>query len=314
MNKSSNPAWLENAVGERIAIEGVCSIGRSSANRLVLADDKISRRHALLHRQGSGEYWLIDLGSINGTYVNGRRVTHPIRLEDGDEIQIAGHPYVFHQLQSNVRPRSSELPTTRITVDEVRMMECWLLVADIERSTDLSQVLSAEKLSMLIGQWFLDCKRAIERFHGQINKFLGDGFLAYWPTKRLDHVTCVAMAIEGLLELQARAQPRFRMAVHRGIVSVGHAGSSMGEENMLGREVHLVFRMERLAGELQLPSLLSEPAKTDLGTSLALSSIGPHQLSGFEGPFHFFTLTRPGVGTGDGGPVCLDASPDGKAG
>src|SRR4026209_278432 len=81
-------AWLEAAVGRRHPIKGSCSLGRSGANTIVLDSPKVSRRHALIHLQNIGELWLIDFGSSNGTFLNKRRIHHPIRLKDGDQIVI----------------------------------------------------------------------------------------------------------------------------------------------------------------------------------------------------------------------------------
>ena len=62
------------------------TIGRSPEAEVFLDDVTVSRNHALLvHRQDS--YYIDDLGSLNGTYVNRRRIESH-RLEDGDEIQI----------------------------------------------------------------------------------------------------------------------------------------------------------------------------------------------------------------------------------
>jgi hypothetical protein len=56
---------------------------------VVLPKRQVSRYHARIERR-NGEYLLRDLGSKNGTYVNGERVgDEPYRLHDGDEIQIA---------------------------------------------------------------------------------------------------------------------------------------------------------------------------------------------------------------------------------
>ena len=60
----------------------------SPANTVVLESPKVSRRHALIHLQNIGELWLIDFGSSNGTFLNKRRIHHPIRLNDGDQITI----------------------------------------------------------------------------------------------------------------------------------------------------------------------------------------------------------------------------------
>ena len=63
-------------------------IGRSSACQLVLADDTVSRRHAELHAE-EGRWLLRDLGSSNGTWVNGRRVIEA-EVRPGDLVQLGG--------------------------------------------------------------------------------------------------------------------------------------------------------------------------------------------------------------------------------
>ena len=63
-----------------------CVIGRSSACQLVLADDTVSRRHAEL-RIENGCWLLRDLGSSNGTWVNGRRVVEA-EVRPGDLIHL----------------------------------------------------------------------------------------------------------------------------------------------------------------------------------------------------------------------------------
>jgi hypothetical protein len=63
-------------------------IGRSSACQLVLADDTVSRRHAEL-RTEDGRWLLRDLGSSNGTWVNGRRVVEA-EVRPGDLLHLGG--------------------------------------------------------------------------------------------------------------------------------------------------------------------------------------------------------------------------------
>ena len=60
-------------------------IGRTSDCDIVLAKRQVSRRHAQIERDDDG-YLLRDLGSKNGTYVNGKEVRNtPYRLRDGDD-------------------------------------------------------------------------------------------------------------------------------------------------------------------------------------------------------------------------------------
>jgi pSer/pThr/pTyr-binding forkhead associated (FHA) protein len=73
--------------GESFTIdEERVSIGRTPDAGVFLDDVTVSRNHALLVRRQDGHY-IDDLGSLNGTYVNRRRIESH-KLEDGDEIQI----------------------------------------------------------------------------------------------------------------------------------------------------------------------------------------------------------------------------------
>jgi len=78
-------------------LQSSCSLGRASVNTIVLESPKISRRHALIHLQNIGEFWLIDFGSSNGTFLNKRRIHQPVRLNDGDQITIGDQAFKFHQ-------------------------------------------------------------------------------------------------------------------------------------------------------------------------------------------------------------------------
>ena len=64
-------------------MRGEANLGRSRANAIVLSDGKVSRNHARLDPVRS-TYILTDLGSANGTFVNGVRITQPVRLRDAD--------------------------------------------------------------------------------------------------------------------------------------------------------------------------------------------------------------------------------------
>ncbi len=74
-------------------VSRIVVIGRSRECDVRLADTNVSRRHAEL-RQDSATYWLIDLGSTNGTDLNGRRVERE-KLSDGDVITIGSTELIF---------------------------------------------------------------------------------------------------------------------------------------------------------------------------------------------------------------------------
>jgi len=66
----------------------VIVIGREDDCDVVIPERRVSRHHAEI-RWRDGQYYLRDLRSKNGTYLNGREVIEPVPLQDGDEIQIA---------------------------------------------------------------------------------------------------------------------------------------------------------------------------------------------------------------------------------
>jgi hypothetical protein len=82
------PGTLVMPSGDRIALgPGEHIIGRLSDCTVVIRDSNVSRRHARIHRSGSG-FVIADLGSTNGTFVNGERLVADHRLADGDIVTV----------------------------------------------------------------------------------------------------------------------------------------------------------------------------------------------------------------------------------
>ena len=276
-------AWLE-ASGDKFPICGNCSLGRSPKNSIVLDSQKVSRRHAIINVQDIGEFWLIDLGSSNGTFLNHRRLHQPVKLCDQDQVVIGDRIFIFHQpeeITDDYRTTFAER-----TIREIANVPCWLLVADIENFTPLSRSLTSDALATLIGGWVATCKEMIEAHKGMIDKYLGDGFFAYWREDE-NAAKNVAAALAQLKQAQAKNEPRFRVALHHGLVVIGGV-PSMGEESLMGKDVNFVFRMEKLAGSLKILLLTSAAGKDKLGSLIKAEPAGAHELKGFEGKHEFF--------------------------
>ena len=279
-------AWLESADGKQHPIKGSCSLGRAAANTIVSESPKVSRRHALIHLQNIGELWLIDFGSSNGTFLNKRRIHRPIRLSDGDQITIGDQ--VFNLRQPIAIPEEYKTDVMQQTFRDIEDVVCWLLVTDLRGFTPLSREMPSEDLDLLLGAWIFNCKEIIENQHGIINKYLGDGFLAYWPEAETSPQEILAV-ISALKELQRKESPAFRMVMHFGPVAIGGV-ASMGEESLMGGEVNLIFRLEKLAGSLGESSCVSETANAKLGGLVETRSLGEFEMKGFEGNRAFFAL------------------------
>ncbi|MBS2020797.1 MAG: FHA domain-containing protein [Deltaproteobacteria bacterium] len=70
-------------------------LGRSTGASVRLADREVSRKHSELDFEG-GQWVVKDLGSSNGTYVNGKRIFGPTALKEGDEVLIGTSRMTFH--------------------------------------------------------------------------------------------------------------------------------------------------------------------------------------------------------------------------
>ena len=174
------------------------------------------------------------------------------------------------------------------TLREIENIPCWLLVADIRSFTPLSRHVQSEDLDVLLGAWIFSCNEIIENRHGMINKYLGDGFLAYWPDAATSPEE-IAAVISAFKELQRKQWPEFRFVVHFGAVAIGGV-ASMGEESLMGSEVNLIFRLEKLASSLGEPCCVSEAAHAKLRGLVATRSLGEFELKGFEAKCAFFAL------------------------
>ncbi len=86
--------------GARIELKSdVTAVGRHESSEILLDDVSVSRHHAVFTRTASGRITLRDLNSLNGTYVNGRRVEETT-LHSADEVQIGKFKLVFWEANS----------------------------------------------------------------------------------------------------------------------------------------------------------------------------------------------------------------------
>jgi pSer/pThr/pTyr-binding forkhead associated (FHA) protein len=103
--------------GAAFTLEGdQITIGRDSTNGITINDAEISRRHARLTFQG-GKYILEDLGSTNGTFVNGQRLAGPRVLKTGEvvsfgeQIVLVFEATTFDAGATVVSPRAAAVPS-----------------------------------------------------------------------------------------------------------------------------------------------------------------------------------------------------------
>jgi EAL domain-containing protein (putative c-di-GMP-specific phosphodiesterase class I) len=94
------------------------TVGRAPSCDLPLTSDRVSSNHATLEQRGPSEIWLVDRGSLNGTFVNLERLTGARRLQEGDIVHFADQEFRLGLLSQG--PASEGGQTTVLKSGELR--------------------------------------------------------------------------------------------------------------------------------------------------------------------------------------------------
>lgn len=265
-------------------------IGRSPECLVTIADPRVSRRHAMIRKQDGG-YYIFDLGSFNGSYLNSSRVTAARQLSDGDILTFAQHEFKFVDASGPAEQKSIE-DLGGSTIALIRSTPVVILVSDIQGFTTLSEDLDPDDLAQIIGGWYADCEQILSSEGGTVDKFIGDCVLAYWT--KVDESSLKA-SIRAARKLLASCERIYRerpdvfentdrefkvgVALHTGKVAYG--GMSQGEFTLVGDPVNLTFRLESLTRDLERDLLISGDFYRNLpGGRRLCKNLGVHKVKG----------------------------------
>jgi adenylate cyclase len=308
---ASVPTILKNlATGDATGLDGLSLIGRNPDCTIQISDPGVSRRHAMIRHQSDG-FWLFDLGSFNGTYLNDKRVTTSVKLKPGDVIDLLGHQFRFETTLTDRAGDGSDLDIAAAsTMARMKYGEAILLVSDIQGFTALSEKLNPDQLAPIIGSWYGKTEAILARFGATLDKFIGDSVLAYWTDVSIPTRIAALRTMEALQKSAAEtAEAHGAMlaplglgfatgaALHLGRVAYG--GMSAREFTLLGDAVNLTFRIEALTRSLQHPALVSAEFLQGWPEGAThCSPLGEHQVKGRVQPVRLFGVER--IPTPDG--------------
>jgi adenylate cyclase len=288
-----------------LASDRVCRIGRSDRNTVVLDDDLASRNHSMLQRSETGAFYITDLGSSNGTFVNGARISVPVILRAGDRITIGSHEFLFYQEQVAAppapEPDADELKSTSIFFAQKLIT---VLVVDIRDFTGLAQRIDAETLSQITCAFFRDAGKELQERGACAQKYIGDAVMSVWLHKRrepeLGDLANVFGGLLKLIEIAATLQHHFNLAapihvgsgINTGWASVGNVGSiATSDYTALGDVVNKAFRLESATKDVPCDILLGQETLDFLcKISDAPRLFQPHmvRLKGYDDPMPAF--------------------------
>jgi pSer/pThr/pTyr-binding forkhead associated (FHA) protein len=84
-------------VGDQIFLDEITIIGRENTCDVVLNDNYASAKHARIYKTGDS-YHIEDLGSTNGTFVEGKIIDQPVALKNKDQIKVGQTIFEFHYI------------------------------------------------------------------------------------------------------------------------------------------------------------------------------------------------------------------------
>lgn len=265
--------YSEQGVSHEVPCEAVLTLGRDKSSNIPIVDRLVSRNHAMIRRFGQHDYYLIDSGSSNGSFVNSSRVAIPRLLKNGDCIQLGDSQFVFKQKKE----LSQEAVTDAVSMEETIISErteirkVTVLVADIRGFTSLSENVDIRSLTKIMTNWFHDVTDVIARHGGVIDKFIGDCVFALWESD-LNEARSVQNALQAALDINAvteglndnAEEVAKKLCIGAGI-NTGIASMGIGQDaTALGDTVNIAFRLESATKVLGVDVVMSESSYSSL--------------------------------------------------
>ncbi len=264
----------DNGETRRIPCQDIMTFGREAGCDVVLPDQRVSRKHAVLYRTQDNSYYLADEGSANGSFVNAVRISFPTRLNDGDQISIGAFNLQFRQPGAPRRvsgPGDDQRRTTVIVQQSVELLRIAILVADIRGFTRMSETIPVRQLTELMNHWFREATQCIRAHDGIVDKFLGDCVYARWeanrdPAAALLRVLGAACELNRITTRLNGSHPELPQPLQIGVgINIGNAalGTDQGQ-TAIGDAVNLTFRLQEKTKQLQCNILLNRDAYLNL--------------------------------------------------
>jgi len=263
-------AWLEQPSGERRYVQSELRIGRGEQNDLRLNDASVSRYHAFLRRV-DGRYLLSDVGSQNGTFVNGRQVHAPSALESGDRIRAGTTELTFHLDVPAESPGTADDPTATSATSTGTLLQEYVqgdlrivtvLFLDLHGFTAMSEGMQPDEVTHMMNRCFERLTATVARYGGYVDKYVGDAMMVLFgaPVAHADdpeRAVRAAMALQDELvrfnqqqqsQRKANVNLQMRIGINTGEVLAGRVGAGQyGQYTVMGDAVNLASRLEHAA-------------------------------------------------------------------
>ena len=177
-----------------------------------------------------------------------------------------------------------------------------IMICDLRDFTKLSDIWPRDDVIELLNGYFDAMSEPIEKFGGEILKFMGDGLLAIFPLSNpdacLNLMRAIAEAQTAMVALNIRNVESghdalgYGIGVHVGDVMYGNIGSKRRLDfTVIGPAVNVASRLESLTKEIKRPVLLSRAFVEMAGCAAVLENLGSYPLRGLGEPIDVFAFS-----------------------
>lgn len=275
------------------------------------------------------------VAAIIAAVLLGRRLSRPVRAIAGHARQVADFDLdsiqplprsrvrelddqasAFNAMLIGLRAFSTYIPRSLVAklvrsgevgIAEPREALVTVMFTDIASFTTLSERMDASETTKLLNHHFAILCGAVDRHGGTVDKFLGDGMMAFFgaPDRLEDHAGCAVLAAiqireelaadNALAKREGREPLVVRIGIHTGPVTVGNIGASdRVNYTIIGDTVNVSQRLQGLGktvaqGE-QTSIVISSETASELDAGFELISAGEHFLRGRDEPTEVFLV------------------------
>lgn len=182
----------------------------------------------------------------------------------------------------------------------IQIRDMTIVFTDLAGFTDMASHMSAEETASYLNGYFETVSQAITESQGTIDKFLGDGVMAFWgaPSDQPEHAALAIAAVRKLaerIEQSPSDRMRVRIGVHTGKVVVGDIGSAARMNyTVIGDAVNVAARLQEHGKQVdpnaKVIALASGETMAQLPEGATATSLGPVQLRGRSDPLTVFRI------------------------